>query len=167
MENSTQYDFSDRGKVNEVFITNVPSVGLVSDVKFSLGARIRGDWTNVDFRKAIMEQCDSITVWKDSRLTEFDKFLIFNGANDKNSCIRLKDMLDILSSLKFITDTSQVLITVNKGKNISRDAKLFECFIQVEEAKRFFGRLKITLNQIREIEELKTPIFWFLLACNE
>lgn len=66
-KNSVHYDFSDRGQVTKVEITDEP-IGILVKVNFSYGSDVEGFWMETNFRKAIMEKCDGNTLWKDNRV---------------------------------------------------------------------------------------------------
>lgn len=69
MENNIEYDFSNRGQVVKVEITEEP-IGILVKVKFSYGSDVEGFWTETNFRKAITEKCDGYTLWKDNRVRD-------------------------------------------------------------------------------------------------
>lgn len=79
----------------------------------------------------------------------------------------LSKAIDALIELKFVEENTKVYIVVTKRNSVKIDETLFECNIPAKEAKRFFGELEITLNQIRKIGEAGIPEFWFSLACDE
>jgi hypothetical protein len=60
------YDFSDKGQVIAVTITEEP-LGVFAKVKFAYGTYVEGFWNETEFRKAIMEKCDGYTLWEDKR----------------------------------------------------------------------------------------------------
>lgn len=66
-KNDVNYDFSDRGQVVEIEITEEP-VGVFADVRFAYGANVIGFWNETNFRKEIMGKCDGYTLWKDNRV---------------------------------------------------------------------------------------------------
>lgn len=66
-KNDVNYDFSDRGQVVEIEITEEP-VGVFADVRFAYGANVIGFWNETNFRKEIMGKCDWYTLWKDNRV---------------------------------------------------------------------------------------------------
>lgn len=66
-KNDVNYDFSDRGQVVEIEITEEP-VGVFADVRFAYGANVIGFWNEANFRKEIMGKCDGHTLWKDNRV---------------------------------------------------------------------------------------------------
>ena len=68
-KNDVTYDFSDKGRVVEVRITEEP-IGILVKVKFSYGSDVEGFWNETNFRKAIMEKCDGYTLWKDNRIAQ-------------------------------------------------------------------------------------------------
>lgn len=81
--------------------------------------------------------------------------------------MRLVRALNMLMEMKFVTEDTEIHIAVNKGKSIEKKDTLFECDIMVREAKHFFGKLGISLNQIRTLRGTEIPEFWFMLEYEE
>ena len=81
--------------------------------------------------------------------------------------MRLAKALNMLMKMKFVTEDTQIHIVVNKGKSIKKDDTLFEHNIMVKEAKQIFGKLGVSLNQIRTIKGTEISEFWFMLEYEE
>ena len=81
--------------------------------------------------------------------------------------MRLVRALNVLMEMKFVAQDTEIHIAVNKGKSIKKKDTLFECDIMVREAKQIFGKLGISLNQIRTLRGTEIPEFWFMLEYEE
>ena len=68
-ETNMMYDFSDKGQVVEIIITEEP-IGILANVRFTYGSNVLGFWNESNFRKAIMANCDGYTWWKDNRIPQ-------------------------------------------------------------------------------------------------
>lgn len=81
--------------------------------------------------------------------------------------MRLAKKLNMLMKMKFVTEDTQIHLVVNKGKSIKKEDTLFERDIMVKEAKQIFGKLGVSLNQVRTIKGTEISEFWFMLEYEE
>lgn len=75
--------------------------------------------------------------------------------------MKFAKIIDTLKDINFVKDTTKILVGVTKRRTYNITEILFKCMLPVEEAKRFFGELNVTLNTIANEDE--RPIAYFLL----
>lgn len=81
----------------------------------------------------------------------------------------LNEMLNSLTEMKYVGKETFIQIVVNKGKSLDNKDQIFEAYIPVKSARKYFGQLQVSLNRIKNksFGDAKIPCFWFLLAEEE
>lgn len=78
--------------------------------------------------------------------------------------MKLNDVLSYLDTAKLLHAISNIHIIVTKGKSLKKDDQIFDCYLPVPAAMRFFGDLEVVINKLETYGEYHIPTFMFLLA---
>ena len=81
--------------------------------------------------------------------------------------MNLNTALNYLVEMKLVHDTQCVSVVMNKGRSLNSADKLFDCKMNVVQAKRFFGKFDVILSKVITEGEYHTPVFMFILSDEE